>query len=289
MIIDTGSPITIMPLNVYNKYFITEALEPVDNACTRYTSYTKHKIEFVGCLKANFTFNGRSGIGKIHITNNGSVLLGRDMIKVLGIQIDGENLECNNITNLSDNVSTANTVHSRFPTLFDDKTVGLIRGFKHKIKVKPDSIPIQQKLRRLPFAVRDKVSLELKRLEHADIIEKVDASEWISPIVVVSKKSGDIRICVDLRRPNEAIIPDKYPLPNIEELLSELNGAKVFSKIDLKSAYHQVDLHEDSRPLTTFITHDGLYRYKRVCFGLASAPSCFQKMMSMLLGDIHGV
>ena len=110
-----------------------------------------------------------------------------------------------------------------------------------------------------------------------------------SPIVVVSKKSGDIRICVDLRRPNEAIIPDKYPLPNIEELLSELNGAKVFSKIDLKSAYHQVDLHEDSRPLTTFITHDGLYRYKRVCFGLASAPSCFQKMMSMLLGDIHGV
>lgn len=82
---------------------------------------------------------------------------------------------------------------------------------------------------------------------------------------------------------------EKYPLPNIDELLSELRNAKFFSKLDLKSAYYQLELEESSRYLTTFVTHEGLYRYKRVCFGLASAPTCFQRVMSSVLQGIKGV
>ncbi|CAM5110988.1 unnamed protein product [Natator depressus] len=95
--------------------------------------------------------------------------------------------------------------------------------------------------------------------------------------------------CVDLREPNKAIVIDSHPLPHIEGVFSELRGAKMFSTLDLQSAYHQVMLHEDSRDLTAFITHEGLFCFKHVPYGLASAPSAFQKMMSLILKNPHGV
>ena len=98
-----------------------------------------------------------------------------------------------------------------------------------------------------------------------------------------------MRLCVDLREVNKAVIPDVYPIPPIQELLCELHDAKVFSQLDMESAYHQLELHPNSRDLTAFITHDGLYRYKRVCFGLSSAPSAFQKTMSSILCGLDGV
>ena len=177
-----------------------------------------------------------------------------------------------------------------FRKLFDiNVKLGTIKGFVHKVKVKPDIQPIQQKLRRLPFAVREKVSDQLKKLENEGIIEKIDASDWISPIVVAWKKSGDVRVCVDLREVNKSISPDKFPLPKIDELLSEIGDAKMYSQLDLTQAYHQLLLHPDSRNLTAFITHDGVFQYKRVCFGLSSAPSVFQKMMSTILAGLKGV
>lgn len=87
-------------------------------------------------------------------------------------------------------------------------------------------------------------------------------------------------MCVDLRGPNKAVIVDSYHLPHMEGMMTLLQDATTFSTIDLESAYHQVPLHDDSRDLTAFITHKGLFRFKRVPYGLASAPSAFQKMMA---------
>ncbi|XP_041940375.1 uncharacterized protein K02A2.6-like [Alosa sapidissima] len=169
-------------------------------------------------------------------------------------------------------------------------TLGCAKGFTHLVKVRPGITPVHQKLRRLPFAVREAVSEELKKLVEQDVIEPVDSSEWISPIVVTTKKGGrGLRLCVDLREPNKAIVVDGFPLPHMEEMFTELRGSTLFSTLDLQSAYHQVPLHKDSRSLTTFITHDGLFRFKRVPYGLASGPSCFQRMMSSILKDIQGV
>lgn len=159
----------------------------------------------------------------------------------------------------------------------------------HKVKVREDAVPVRQRLRRLPFAVRQAVSDELDMMLKEGIIERIDASPWISPIAVTTKKGGRIRLCTDLREPNKAIVADSHPLPHIEELLSELRGASVFSTIDLASAYHQLPLHEDSCDLTAFITHKGLFRYCRVPYGLASAPSAFQKMMETVLKGLSGV
>lgn len=78
-------------------------------------------------------------------------------------------------------------------------------------------------------------------------------------------------------------------MPKIDEIICELHNSSAFSQLDLASAYHQLPLHEESRPLTTFLTHEGLFQYKRMCFGLASAPSAFQKMMSVVLNGLIGV
>ncbi|KAJ8333804.1 hypothetical protein SKAU_G00411230 [Synaphobranchus kaupii] len=167
--------------------------------------------------------------------------------------------------------------------------IGCAKNFVHRVKVSRTVTPVHQKLRRLPLSVRDAVTDELNRLLAAGVIEKIDASEWISPIVVTQKKTGGIRMCVDLREPNKAVIMDSYPLPHMDELLSSLRGATVFSTIDLASAYHQVPLHEDSRDLTASITHEGLFRFLRVPYGLSSAPSAFQKMMATILQGLPGV
>ena len=85
-----------------------------------------------------------------------------------------------------------------------------------------------------------------------------------------------------LREPNKAVVIDGYPLPHMEEMFAELRGGTLFSTLDLQSVYHQVVLHENSRDLTAFITHEELFRYKRIPYRLASVPSCFQRMMSAI-------
>ncbi|XP_043195494.1 uncharacterized protein K02A2.6-like [Amphibalanus amphitrite] len=92
-----------------------------------------------------------------------------------------------------------------------------------------------------------------------------------------------------MRRVNKAVITDGYPLPRIEDVLDRLSGSQVFSRLDLKDAYHQLELHPDSRDLTTFISHQGLYRFRRVNFGLASAGPCFQRVMASMLEGVPGV
>ncbi|KFD56677.1 hypothetical protein M513_02353 [Trichuris suis] len=130
---------------------------------------------------------------------------------------------------------------------------------------------------------------ESSRIAKRGIIERVDASEWISPIVVVQKKSGGIRLCDDLREPNKAVIADSFPLPHIDDVLLRFQGASLFCTLDLKATYHQLGLHEDSRDLTTFITHDGLLHFRRVPYGLCSAASAFQGIMTEILQGLWGI
>lgn len=148
---------------------------------------------------------------------------------------------------------------------------------------------MHQKLHRLPLSVREDVSKELTELEQHGITEKMYSSEWVSPIVVTRRRNGKICMCVDMREPNKAVVPDSHPLPLIEDLLAELRGSVMYSTLDLKSTYHQLELHEKSRGLTAFITHEGLYRYCRVTYGLSSAPAAFQKMMTKILSGLQGV
>ena len=135
--------------------------------------------------------------------------------------------------------------NSEIQNLFDAccKGMGKLKKFQLKLYVNEEVKPVVQPLRRLPFALRDRVSQKLRELENDDIIEKVEGpTPWVSPLVVIPKNDGnDVRICVDMRRANEAIIRERYPIPTIDEILLDLNRSTVFSKLDIKSAYHQIE------------------------------------------------
>ena len=123
--------------------------------------------------------------------------------------------------------------------------------------------------RRVPFHLRKKVAAELKELEQHRIIEKVDGpTPWISPLVAVPKSNGKVRVCVDMRVANKAISRERHPTPTLEDLVHTLNGATLFSKLDLRAGYHQISLAPESQYITTFVTNKGLRRYKRLNFGI---------------------
>ena len=166
---------------------------------------------------------------------------------------------------------TKNSIISQYPEVFNE--IGKMKGVKVKLHIDKNVDPVVQPYRRIPLPMREKVGKELTRLENADVIEKVyGPTEWFSPVVIQTKRgSDDIRLCVDMRLANKAITRTRHIISTIEEVRHSLNGAKHFSKIDLKNGYHQLELHSDNRDITTFTTHKGLYRYKRLTFGTTSA------------------
>ena len=135
----------------------------------------------------------------------------------------------------------------KYPRLFTG--VGNLKGFKLRLRINKDLIHVAQSVQRLPFGLRDQVGEKLNELVDMANIEKVSEATpttWVSPLVVVWKADGkDIRVCVNIRRANEEIVRERHPNPIIEEVLYDLNGATVFSKIDLKWGFHQIELEED--------------------------------------------
>ena len=167
--------------------------------------------------------------------------------------------------------------------------IGKVKGRLIKLHIDPQVKPKQQPHRRIPFHVRKDVEKELERLEKLDIIEKVDGpTPWVSPIVVVPKDSGEVRICVDMREANRAVKREKHLMPTMDDLIADLNGATVFSKLDLSSGYHQFELSPESRNITTFSTHVGLRRYKRLLFGINAAAEIFQNAIEEILTGLPG-
>lgn len=123
-----------------------------------------------------------------------------------------------------------------------------------------------------------------------DIIEQVDGpSSWVSAMVPIIKNDKEIRICLDMRQVNKAVLREKYPLPTMDELLPNLVNCKIFSRLDVRNAFHQIELHPNSRHITTFITNNRMYRYKRLLFGISSAPEIFQKIMEQILSKCDGL
>lgn len=170
--------------------------------------------------------------------------------------------------------------------------IGKLKDFQVKLHIKKDVPPVTQSHRRVPFHIRKKIETELKRLEALDIIEKVDGpTPWVSPIVPVPKPKDPeaVRICVDMRIPNEAIERERHITPTVDDVIQALNGARFFSKLDLNCGYHQLELEPSSRYITTFSTHVGLRRYKRLSFGVSSAAEVFQNAVQQALDGIPGV
>ena len=134
------------------------------------------------------------------------------------------------------------------------------------------------------------MEIEIDRQVALGILEPVKFSEWATPVVPIMKKDGSIGLCGDYKiTVNQATETHIYPLPRIEDMLASLAGGTVFSKLDLAHAYQQIVLDDESQKMVTITTHKGLYHVKRLPFGVASAPSMFQRIMESVLQGIPGV
>jgi len=142
--------------------------------------------------------------------------------------------------------------------------------------------PIRQHLRRHPLAHLDEIDKPVDTLLHNDFVEPV-ASPWASNVVLVRKKDGSHRLCVDYRRVNAITRKDSYPLPHIDMCLGSIDGAVYFSTLDLSSDYHNIPIRESDRDKSAFVTRKGCFRYKVLSFGLTTAPSVFQRLMDLVL------
>lgn len=191
------------------------------------------------------------------------------------------------ILKLEINATKEETLLRGFPECF--KGVGKLKGFQAKLHVDTSVKPVAQKLIPPPYGLRDKIEQKLKELVDCDIIEPAEGpTPWVSPVVVVPKPSGDIRLCVDMRKANEAIVRERHPIPTVDGILCQLNGSKVLRKLDLKWRFHQIELEQQSIVITTFITHKGLYWYKRLMFGISSAPELHQHTIQQVLAGCEG-
>ncbi|XP_071504670.1 uncharacterized protein [Diadema antillarum] len=158
---------------------------------------------------------------------------------------------------------------------------------KHDIRL-VDKEPIKSKPYPLPHALRDKVREEVQKMIDLNIIEP-SSSPYASPVVMVKKKDGAIRFCCDYRKLNQVTIADAEPIPDQEEIFAKLSRDKYFTKMDLTKGYWQVPLAEEAKPLTAFVTHDGLYQFRAMPFGLVNAPASFSRIMRDLLRGLQSV
>ena len=165
----------------------------------------------------------------------------------------------------------------------EDGELGCTDLIHHNIPVMDDA-PVRQRYRRLPPSQFSLVKAHIQDLLQRGVV-RVSCSPYSSPIVVVQKKCGDIRMCVDYRQLNAKTRKDAYPLPRIEESLDALTGAKWFSTLDLASGYNQVPMAEKDKEKTAFCTPFGLFEFNRMPFGLCNAPSTFQRLMERIFGD----
>ncbi len=187
LIVDSGSSVSILPNSVYEKYFKKDSLLPPS---VKWVTYSRDPIPVLGCLPVTVTKNDVNCKTSIFIVESGTALLGMDLINGLHLHFGGSSIPKKSaqppahVMGLSASVPGAK--------------LGCAKGFLHKVKISSNVAPVRQKLRRLPLSVRNAVSEELQRLLDLGVIEKIDASPWVSPIVV-QKKSGGIRMCIDLR------------------------------------------------------------------------------------------
>ena len=163
--------------------------------------------------------------------------------------------------------------------------IGKAKVTPHQIEL-TDYTPIWQKPRRFADPINTEISKQCDELELLDIIEKCN-SPWFSPVVPVRKSDGSLRLCIDYRKVNKVTKQENFPMPNLSNAIYSAHNVKYFTKLDLVKGYYKVPIHPNSRPFTSFTTHQQQYQFKRLSFGLRNSGLQFQKNMQEILSEFR--
>ena len=274
--VDTGASVNILP----EKYATN--IIPTEKKLQMWNSSTTTPL---GICKTDVT-NPKNG--KTHnvkftvVTEQFTPLIGLKTATQMGL-----------IKVLSENVDRVANVKSQsvtdgYSSVFD-KGLGCLPGVV-KLKVKENTVPVVMPDRRIAISLRSKLKSELDKLESEGVIVKTtEPTPWVNQIVIVPKKNGEIRICIDPKELNKVLVRERLIMPVLEDKLHELGSSKVFSKADLKAGYWHVVLDDESSFLTTFQTIHGRYRWKRLPFGLSVSAEIFQRKLLEVLNGLNGV
>ena len=280
ILIDTGSSLNIINENLLSRMKPKPKLEKCQTQAFAFAQ--KSAIPIKGKVQCIVETDTVYATTDFHIVkNNTNSILSYETAVELGI--------IPAIGSVNQHVSS-HEIYEEFPSVFN--RLGKLKDVKIKFHVDDRVTPVAQPPRRIPFHVRDQVEKELDRLEQMDVIEKVEGpTPWVSNLVIAPKPKspGEIRLCVDMRQANQAIRRERHITPTVDDIIFNLNGSTVFSKVDLYKGFHQIEIDENSRNMTTFSTHVGLRRYKRLNFGVSSAPEIFQNEIRQVLEGLNGV
>jgi transposase InsO family protein len=286
LIVDLGAKVSILARDIYERSSLSSfKLRPPD---VMLRTYNGQPIECLGRVALPVSV-GQVTIPQFifYVTARGDSMMGVDLFDAIGgsLQLGDDRIIPTTSAGVA-TISSSSVSLEQFPAL--TAGLGRLRGFIHRPQIDPSVKPVQQHFYHQPLSLRQPISDELRRMERDGVIERIDSSQWISNLVVARKKNNQIRICVNLSAVNQALIPARFPLPTMEELTARLAGSTVFSKIDLRWGYMQLELAEECRYLTAFVTHDGVFQWRFLPFGLASGPSAFQQVVRRMLEGLEG-
>ncbi|XP_076544259.1 uncharacterized protein LOC143305275 [Osmia lignaria lignaria] len=280
--VDSGAAVTIISKRMSEQLFPNKVL--------RYTTlklqtFCKTIVDIVGMYSVQVRYRNIAKRLNVYVANvDRKPLLGREWIRQLKITLTEEIAHAAAISH--------NEIDKILKSYQEklDPTSSKIRGIQARLTLKENANPVFVKARTVPFRLAELITKEIDTLEKEGILEKVNASEWATPIVPVLKKNNTIRICGDFSVTlNKHLVVDEHPLPTIDELFATMAGGDKFSKIDLQHACLQLEIRPEDREQVTLNTHKGLYRCTRLLYGIASAPAIWQRQMENLLRDIPGV
>ena len=269
--IDTGAEVTV----ISDKALESLSVKELQSSTKRLCGPDRRPLAVMGEFPASLSYKDRSCTQSVYVVKKlQQNLLGLPAIWALNLltQVD----------------AVQKSVPDQYPDLFTG--LGTFPN-SYEIKMKPDAQPFALFTpRNVPLPLRKKVEEELSRMESLGVISRVsEPTQWCVGMVVVPKKSGSVRICVDFRPLNKSVLRETHPLPKVDNTLAQLAGASVFSKLDANCGFWQIPLTESSRELTTFITPFGRFYFNRLPFGIASAPEHFQRQMEAILEGQEGV
>ncbi|CAA9993888.1 unnamed protein product, partial [Nesidiocoris tenuis] len=253
--VDSGARFSLLSETDFHKLGLSVPLQPTS---VSFRSYSDHVIKPKGKVNVKVTYGNKSMDSDLFIVPAGhQALLGRMWIRGLKINLNEIDSRCHSVINpaLVNSVKSLEDIFKKYSPIFEER-IGCVPDIEVKLQLREGVKPIFIRERDVPFALRGRVEKELASLERQGVISPVASSDWGSPLVVIAKPDGGVRLCVDYKcGVNSRLVAANHPIRRIDEVLHSLRGSKFFCKLDLHKAYLHLKVDEEGSKIQTISTH----------------------------------